>query len=1015
MSASGLDSDESFLQDGSKSAKKKEAAPKSYFARESKTDASKETEDINAKAILDAISEQLIDQVFSSSVKLSAQSLAHFIAQLVAVSNAEIEGELKSGITGVTSTMNGSVHGGHDGPSIFSMQRLVEVADFNMDVRPRLVWAQVWGIMAEFFSRNGCHRNSMVSVFAVDALKQLGMKFLEKPELSEFHFQRLFLKPFLDITENPETRQEIREMVLACVDQMINARAQNLQSGWKIFFDILTVSASDPIDKISLHALSILQETLDRHLDQLTVLAKKEDNGEFKDAQELSSHECRTRNSNAEDFRGMCRASLTFIGTKDKDYPRPIGVSMRALCHAAIYADLIADGRVAPPVSGQQSNNPVAPGYTYDNLDEKDALELVLWRTLFEGLADGVRSKEQSREAGMGNLIQRGSVLALRAILLRHGSFFSNEQLRAILEQSILPAFQDAIQQDTSPVSAIASESPAVSSLDFLSEPLAIPPPPDDEGLLKFEDVFRQMDRGPTRPMGQAELLLEAAFTDMRNGGDGDLSQAYKFAKKDLSSSEEIEQPFPDSWISTTAPIALGTLTDISTEVIFVRGASGADLWRSTIGEVYLLWCNGDYKWIPCEAVVRVGTAEVNRFMRHATGNLPSIGRKEACVWATEIMKFYTKLLNDSLEEEQTLIGKLLRMKWRAYKKSSGKKQASGLKMKTTYGEGHLEDERVVTYGCGTDVVVETISLDFGVLYQSRLIIASTEGNDPIPVEEFAKLDVKVNNPHTPDWMKLLPALKIRCVAAHMLQQTLLSLHEDEVFPLVPREAVASLLQCLNFSRELAEDAVKNEDLAHAFQEAMFSEWDLDEDMGEEALVKISQLNNTQGSAMFFLTQTAGATNSVIRLLSVLYDYEDVFDSEDTWDRKVFAGEYLMKIMQDIFGKFAESEAKEGHRIDPNVWRNTAESGVKVAVYCTSFASVVVGLLKAMLSFEPSHIERNKGAFYPMVCELINVQSDEIRKLVRQILVEKFGPLLGISHNTGRSLSLRDSLMSDFR
>ena len=222
------------------------------------------------------------------------------------------------------------------------------------------------------------------------------------------------------------------------------------------------------------------------------------------------------------------------------------------------------------------------------------------------------------------------------------------------------------------------------------------------------------------------------------------------------------------------------------------------------------------------------------------------------------------------------------------------------------------------------------------------------------------------------------------------------------------------LLDSLNMSRELAEDAVKNEDLAHAFQEAMFSEWDMDEDMGEEALVRITQLNNTQGSAMFFLTQTAGATNGVIRLLSVLYDYEEVYDDEETWDRKLFAGQYLMRIMQDIFSKFAESEAKEGHRIDPNVWRKTNESGVKVAVYCTSFASVVVGLLKAMLAFEPEHIERHKGAFYPMVCELINVQSDEIRKLVRQILVEKFGPLLGIGRDDNkRAGSLRDSLMSD--
>jgi hypothetical protein len=36
----------------------------------------------------------------------------------------------------------------------------------------------------------------------------------------------------------------------------------------------------------------------------------------------------------------------------------------------------------------------------------------------------------------------------------------------------------------------------------------------------------------PKRSLGPAELLLEACFTDMRHGGDGDLSQVYKFADK---------------------------------------------------------------------------------------------------------------------------------------------------------------------------------------------------------------------------------------------------------------------------------------------------------------------------------------------------------------------------------------------------------------------------------------------------------------------------------------------------
>ena len=35
-----------------------------------------------------------------------------------------------------------------------------------------------------------------------------------------------------------------------------------------------------------------------------------------------------------------------------------------------------------------------------------------------------------------------------------------------------------------------------------------------------------------------------------------------------------------------------------------------------------------------------------------------------------------------------------------------------------------------------------------------------------------------------------------------------------------------------------------------------------------------------------------------------------------------------------------------------------------------------------------------------MVCELVGVQSEEIRRLVRRVLTEKFGPLLGLGQDT---------------
>ena len=48
-------------------------------------------------------------------------------------------------------------------PRIFSLQKLVEVADFNMDSRGRIVWANVWGVLSQHFSALGVHPNRYVS------------------------------------------------------------------------------------------------------------------------------------------------------------------------------------------------------------------------------------------------------------------------------------------------------------------------------------------------------------------------------------------------------------------------------------------------------------------------------------------------------------------------------------------------------------------------------------------------------------------------------------------------------------------------------------------------------------------------------------------------------------------------------------------------------------------------------------------------------------------------------------
>ena len=46
------------------------------------------------------------------------------------------------------------------------------------------------------FHQVGCLPNEDVAFFAVDSLRQLSMKFLEKGEFANFRFQKDFLRPF---------------------------------------------------------------------------------------------------------------------------------------------------------------------------------------------------------------------------------------------------------------------------------------------------------------------------------------------------------------------------------------------------------------------------------------------------------------------------------------------------------------------------------------------------------------------------------------------------------------------------------------------------------------------------------------------------------------------------------------------------------------------------------------------------------------------------------------------------
>lgn len=83
----------------------------------------------------------------------------------------------------------------------------------NTNADCRLVWNRIWAVLSDFFIQVGCHKNLQVAMFAVDSLRQLAMKFLERDELANYSFQTLFMTPLVVVMRQSKA-VEIRELII---------------------------------------------------------------------------------------------------------------------------------------------------------------------------------------------------------------------------------------------------------------------------------------------------------------------------------------------------------------------------------------------------------------------------------------------------------------------------------------------------------------------------------------------------------------------------------------------------------------------------------------------------------------------------------------------------------------------------------------------------------------------------------------------------------------------------------
>ncbi|KAL5792560.1 hypothetical protein ACOSP7_001154 [Xanthoceras sorbifolium] len=198
--------------------------------------------------MLEQVGSSEMNRIFTRSQKLNSEAIIDFVKALCKVSMEELRSA--------------------SDPRVFSLTKIVEIAHYNMN-RIRLVWSSIWHVLSDFFVTIGCSENLSIAIFAMDSLRQLSMKFLEREELANYNFQNEFMKPFV-IVMRKSSAVEIRELIIRCVSQMVLSRVNNVKSGWKSMFMVFTTAAYDDHKNIVLLSFEIIEKIIRDYFPYIT-------------------------------------------------------------------------------------------------------------------------------------------------------------------------------------------------------------------------------------------------------------------------------------------------------------------------------------------------------------------------------------------------------------------------------------------------------------------------------------------------------------------------------------------------------------------------------------------------------------------------------------------------------------------------------------------------------------------------------------------------------------------------
>eukprot|EP01060_Flectonema_neradi_P032395 TRINITY_DN513_c3_g2_i2.p1 TRINITY_DN513_c3_g2~~TRINITY_DN513_c3_g2_i2.p1 ORF type:complete len:1053 (+),score=143.71 TRINITY_DN513_c3_g2_i2:2103-5261(+) len=196
-----------------------------------KSDESMDEDHLVARSISVNIEEQAIHKIISRASAISQAGLKEFSAHLCTVALEEVN--LPS-------------------PRRFLLEKTVEIASENMG--PRLLC--LWKDTSKLLVAVGTHQNPDIAEYGIDALRQLVTKSIAKEELLKCKIQPELLLPFHGVMSSSLPSKQVRDLILICMSQLVEARPHFIGPGWPVLMKILIASVTKYKETTALETVS---------------------------------------------------------------------------------------------------------------------------------------------------------------------------------------------------------------------------------------------------------------------------------------------------------------------------------------------------------------------------------------------------------------------------------------------------------------------------------------------------------------------------------------------------------------------------------------------------------------------------------------------------------------------------------------------------------------------------------------------------------------------------------------